>query len=42
MTMNQARFGLFGIFVFCLLVELGAYLRVGYKMWPEDLRSLVF
>jgi len=39
--MNQARFGLLGIFVVCLLVQLIAFFAVGHKMWPEDLQSLV-
>jgi hypothetical protein len=41
MTMNQARFGLLGIFVFFLAAQLIAFLTVGQKMWPEDLQSLV-
>ncbi len=41
MTMNQARFGLLGIFVLCLVAQLAAFFSVGYKMWPEDLQSLV-
>jgi len=39
--MNQARFGLLGIFVFCLLAQLVAFFSVSHKMWPEELQSLV-
>ena len=41
MTMNQARFGLLVVFVFCLLLQLLAFLSVGHKMWPEELQALV-
>lgn len=39
--MNRARFGLLGIFAFCLAVQVAAFLAVGRRMWPEDLLSLV-
>jgi hypothetical protein len=39
--MNQARFGLLGIFVLCLAFQVIAFFLVGHKMWPEDLQSLV-
>lgn len=39
--MNQARFGLLAIFLFCLALQLIAFFAVGHKMWPEDLQSLV-
>jgi hypothetical protein len=39
--MNRARFGLLGIFAFCLAVQAAAFLAVGRKMWPEDLQSLI-
>jgi hypothetical protein len=41
-TMNQARFGLLGIFAVCLLAQLIAFFAVGSKMWPEDLQALIF
>jgi hypothetical protein len=39
--MNQARFGLLGIFTVCLLAQVIAFLAVGSKMWPEDLQALI-
>jgi len=41
MTMNQARFGLLGIFILFLAVQLVAFFAVANKMWPEDLQALV-
>jgi hypothetical protein len=40
MTMNQARFALLGVFVGCLVVQLGAFFMTRSKMWPEDFLSL--
>lgn len=41
MTMNQARFGLLGVFVLFLGVQLTAVIAVRHKMWPDDLQSLI-
>jgi protein-S-isoprenylcysteine O-methyltransferase Ste14 len=41
MTMNQARFGLMSIFLASLILQLGAFLAIRSKMWPEDLLNLV-
>lgn len=41
MTMNRARLGLLGIFLTFLIAQITAFLLVGYKMWPEDLESLI-
>jgi len=39
--MNQARFGLLGIFIVSLAVHLAAFAAVSSKMWPDELQSLV-
>jgi hypothetical protein len=41
MSMNQTRFGLMGIFVAGLVLQIGAFLVVRNKMWPEDFLSLL-
>jgi hypothetical protein len=41
MSMNQARFGLMGIFLACLVLQIGAYFLVRGKMWPEEFLSLL-
>lgn len=41
MSMNQARFGLMGIFVAGLILQIGAFFVVRNKMWPEDFLSLL-
>lgn len=39
--MNQTRFGLMAIFLGSLVLQLGAFLIIRGKMWPEDLLALV-
>lgn len=41
MSMNQARFGLMGIFVGSLVVQLVALLLIRSKLWPEDFQALM-
>jgi len=41
MSMNQARFGLMGIFLGSLALQLGAFFLISEKMWPDDLLTLV-
>jgi hypothetical protein len=40
-SMNQARFGLLGIFIFSLAVHLAAFAAVSGKMWPDEFDALV-
>lgn len=41
MSMNQARFGLMGIFVGSLLVQLVALFVIRSQMWQEDFQTLI-
>jgi hypothetical protein len=41
MSMNQARFGLMGIFLVSLVLQLVAIFLTRNRMWPEELLSLV-
>lgn len=41
MSMNQARFGLMGIFLASLVLQLVAIFLTRNRMWPEELLSLV-
>jgi hypothetical protein len=41
MSMNRARFGLMGIFLVSLMLQLIAFFLTRNKMWPEELVPLV-
>jgi hypothetical protein len=41
MSMNQARFGLMGVFLVSLILQLGAFFLVRGRMWPEEFQGLV-
>jgi hypothetical protein len=41
MTMNRVRFGLLGVFLVCLAIQLVAFISASHRMWPEDLQSLI-
>jgi hypothetical protein len=41
MTMNRVRFGILGIFVVFMLVQIAAFSAVSDRIWPEELESLI-
>jgi hypothetical protein len=41
MSMNQARFGLMGVFLVSLILQLGTFFLVRERMWPEEFQGLV-
>ena len=41
MSMNQARFGLMGIFLLSLMLQLVAFFLARNRMWPEEFVPLV-
>ena len=41
MSMNQARFGLMGIFLAGLVLQIGAYFVVRNQLWSDDFHSLL-
>jgi hypothetical protein len=41
MSMNHARFGLMGVFLISLMVQLGAFFLARGRMWPEEFQGLI-